>query len=76
MPPTFAFRFWEPVYYLDPEPFPHSKEKKGYWVGMAENIGDALTYWIIPEENGRLLKKPAPRSVVRSATDPIRENRR
>ena len=40
-----AFRFWEQVYYLDPEEsFPNSKEKKGYWVGTTENIGDALTY--------------------------------
>ena len=71
-----AFRFWEPVYYLDPEEsFPHSKEKKGYWVGTAENVGDALTYWIIPEEEGRL-RKPIARSVVRSASDPKLENRR
>ena len=71
-----AFRFWEEVYYLDPEEsFPNSKEKKGYWVGTTENIGDALTYWIVPEEEGRL-RKPIARSVVRSVSDPIRENRR
>ena len=72
-----AFRFWEPVYYLDAEEaFPHSKEKKGYWAGTTTNIGDALTYWIVPENEQMSLCQPIPRSVVRSAADPVRENRR
>ncbi len=45
-------------------------------MGTAENVGNALTYWIIPEENGRLLRRPIARSIVRSAADPIRENGR
>ena len=43
------FYFYEPVMYLDTnEPsFPHSKELFGHWVGIAENVGDALTYKIL-----------------------------
>jgi hypothetical protein len=59
------FRWWEPVYYLDDDgSFPSdSKEKLGRWVGVAENVGDALTWWILTEDT----KKVIPRSVVRSA---------
>jgi len=43
------YYFYQPVLFLDTNKpaFPKSKELLGYWVGMAENIGDALTYWII-----------------------------
>jgi hypothetical protein len=61
------FRWWEPVYYLDDDGhFPSdSKEKLGRWVGVAENIGDALTWWILTDDTKRVI----PRSVVRSALD-------
>jgi hypothetical protein len=39
-----SFHFYEPIYYLDvEEPTPLSKEKAGYWLGVADNVGDALT---------------------------------
>ena len=45
------FTFWEPVYYLDPGDelsFPSSPhEKLGRFVGIAENVGDALTFKIL-----------------------------
>jgi hypothetical protein len=61
------FRWWEPVYYLDDDgQFPSdSKEKSGCWVGVAENIGDALTWLILTDDTKRVI----PRSVVRSALD-------
>lgn len=61
------FRWWEPVYYLDDDgQFPaDSKEKSGRWVGVAENVGDALTWWILTDDT----KQVIPRSVVRSALD-------
>ena len=50
------FTFWQRVLYLDhEEPWPHSKERPGYWVGVAHNIGDALTYWIYDDQAKRLL---------------------
>ena len=38
-----AFKFYEPVYYLEYESFPRSTEKFGYWVGRSLNTGDVLT---------------------------------
>ena len=50
------FTFWEPVLYLDHEQsFPDSRERSGYWVGVAHNIGDALTFWILDDQTNQLL---------------------
>ena len=58
------FTFYQKVFYLDhEETFPSSKERAGRWVGLAKNIGDALTCWILDEQSKRLLA----RSVVRPA---------
>jgi hypothetical protein len=47
------FYFYQPVFYLDTNKpaFPKSKELLGHWVGLTENVGDALTYWILTTEN-------------------------
>ena len=56
------FTFWQPILYLDHESnWPSSKERSGRWVGVAHNIGDALTFWILDDQNKQLLA----RSVVR-----------
>ena len=46
------FYFYKPVMYLDTNgpSFPQSKELFGHWVGIAENVGDALTYKILTPE--------------------------
>ena len=63
------FTFWQRVLYLDhEESFPHSKERTGYWVGVADNVGDSLTYWIYDDQAKRLFA----RSVVR----PFNNNKR
>ena len=65
------FSFWEPVYYrVNPnEPssnFPStSNEKKGYWVGFSDNVGDKLTWKILAEDT----KHSIFRSAVRSANN-------
>ena len=42
------FSFWEKVFYLDPtEKYPSSREKSGRFLGIATNIGDPLTYYIL-----------------------------
>lgn len=42
------FSFLQPVLYLDHEEvWPASRERTGRWVGVTENIGDQLTYWIL-----------------------------
>eukprot|EP00957_Ditylum_brightwellii_P185338 14112436-Ditylum_brightwellii.AAC.1 len=43
------YHFFQPIYYSDEESFPKSKERFGYWLGIAENKGDTLTYWILAD---------------------------
>jgi hypothetical protein len=54
------------MYYLViEEQTPFSKEKSGYWLGMAHNVGDALTYHILTDETQTVIQ----RSVIRSRND-------
>ena len=67
------FHFWESIYYkhINAE-FPHdSNEKIGRFVGVADNVGHALTYKILSDENTILY-----RSKIRSATKTDVKNRR
>jgi hypothetical protein len=60
----------EPVLYLDPFSTFQSKEtteSTGYYVGFADNVGDALTLTILKIDLVTLLH----RSVVRSAANAI-----
>ena len=67
------YAFYEKVYYYDPQQrFPNTKEATGWFVGVAENIGDALCYKILAEDNKTILH----RSVVRPARDESRPNHR
>jgi len=47
------FYFYQPVFFLDTNKpsFPKSKELFGHWVGIADNVGDALTYLILAPNN-------------------------
>jgi hypothetical protein len=47
--PMLYFSFYEPVYYLvDETTFPsESKELRGRWVGVSENVGHFMTYQIL-----------------------------
>ena len=31
--------------------FPNAEDRLGHWLGVAENKGDALTYWILADNN-------------------------
>jgi hypothetical protein len=67
------FYFLQPVLYNDSDvPFPTSKEKAGYWVGVAEHCGDALTWQILTADTNQVIK----RSVVRPDNDPQSANLR
>jgi hypothetical protein len=72
--PLLHYRWWEPVYYYDDDAkFPsESREKRGRWCGVAENIGDVLTYYILTEDTGQVIAK----SVIKSALDPQNINYR
>jgi hypothetical protein len=65
--------FWEPVYYNPHyDGFPSSpNEELGRWVGVAPNVGDALTFKILSPANKVIF-----RSVIRSALDPSLRHKR
>jgi hypothetical protein len=45
------FYWFEPVLYLDPvSKFPETTERPGYFVGFADNVGDALTFKILKND--------------------------
>jgi hypothetical protein len=50
------FTFWQPVLYLDHEAeWPSSKERSGRWIGLAQRIGDLLTFWILDDQSKLIL---------------------
>ena len=58
------FHWYKKVYYHDPvASFPESKEKLGRFVGIAEHVGDTLTYKILTEDSNQVIC----RLVVQSA---------
>ena len=69
------FSFYEPVYYRidSSEPdlnFPSSSnEKKGYWVGFADNQGDSLTWRILTEDTQKIIIHSGARSALRTTTN-------
>jgi hypothetical protein len=52
--------------------FPDTTERAGYFVGFADNVGDALTFKILKRDLVTVLH----RIVVRSAVDASHRNRR
>ena len=68
------FSFYEPVYYRidSSEPdlnFPSSSnEKKGYWVGFADNQGDSLTWRILTEDTQKIIRSGV-QSALRTTTN-------
>ena len=65
------FYFYQPVMYLNTNmpKFPHSKELFGYWVGVAENVGDALIYQVLTPDF-----KVITRSTLSPANQPGHQN--
>jgi hypothetical protein len=70
--PLLYFSFYELVYYLvDETTFPsESKELRGRWVGVSENVGHFMTYKILTDDTRRNIH----RSNIRSAADPNARN--
>ena len=62
------FHFWEQVLYAVDNQFPsESPEKSGRWVGIVENVGDALTYAILTDDTQKVILRSAvrPRNDIR-----------
>lgn len=69
-----CFRFYQPVYYkLDDRDFPsESTERLGYFVGIAENVGHALTFKVLTDDTKKIIY----RSRIRTALNPGERNLR
>ena len=69
------FSFYEPVYYridfseLDLNFPSSSNEKKGYWVGFANNQGDSFTWRILTEDTQKTIIRSGVRSALRTTTN-------
>ena len=65
------FLFYFTVYYRIPDlTFPSSSnEKKGYWVGFADNQGDRLTWRILTEDTQEIIIRSGVQSALRITTN-------
>jgi hypothetical protein len=72
--PMLYFSFYKPAYYLvDETTFPsESKELRGRWVGVSENVGHFMTYKILTDDTHRIIHH----SNICSAADPNARNLR
>jgi hypothetical protein len=70
--PMLYFLFYKPVYYLvDETTFPsESKELRGRWVGVSQNVGHFMTYKILMDDTHRIIH----RSNIRLPADPNARN--
>jgi hypothetical protein len=58
-------------YHDDDSPFPSaSKECRGRWVGISENVGNFMTFKILTDDTHKIIY----RSNLRSARDPNAQN--
>jgi len=45
------FLFWECIYYYDDQgKYSSTKQKAARWVGVANNVGDKMTFWLITKD--------------------------
>ena len=63
------YTLWQPVLFLDHEAvWPATNERSGRWLGVADNIGDALTFWVLDDQS----KQVYARSVIKPLHHNIR----
>ena len=71
--PYLLFQFYQKVYFLNAqEKFPSTKECAGQWLGVCENVGDLLTFWILTDDTEVVIA----RSVMRPADVDKTSNKR
>jgi hypothetical protein len=72
--PLLQFEWYEPIYYREEEAeFPSTSiERFGWFVGIAENVGHALTFMVLANDTQKILY----RSVIRTGKDPSTANLR
>ena len=68
--PNGVFRWYEPIYYYEPE-FPSgSRERRGRFLGIAESVGHHMTFKILTDDTQKVIH----RSTIRSALNPQDRN--
>jgi hypothetical protein len=72
--PIFCYSWYQPVYYkVDDSDFPSkTREERGHFVGIAENVGHAMTFKILTDDTNKVVNW----SNVRSAGLPLEHNLR
>ena len=70
--PLLRFHWYQPVFYnVDDASFPsQSREALGYFVGIAQHCGHAMTFKVLTDDTKRIIL----RSQVRPADDPTKPN--
>ena len=58
------FWFWEPIYFKIDEDDNLSKEAFGHWLGVAHNVGDALTYYVLAEKTKHVICRSAGKCMI------------
>jgi len=43
------FEWFQPIWYFKPCEFPHQNKLVAHWIGIANHVGQALCYWILPK---------------------------
>ena len=57
--PLLRFYWWEPIYFkIDDASFPSdSHEKRGHFVGISRNVGDAMTYKVLCDKSLKVIHR-------------------
>ena len=72
--PLLAFAWWEPVYYkVDDSSFPSdTREKRGRFVGIAENVGHRMTFKVLTDDTNQVICRSNLRSALDSSSSNLR----
>ena len=72
--PLLCFEWWEPVYYKAyDQGFPSdSREERGRFVGVAENVGHVMTFKILTDDTKRVVYRSNVRSARKEGSSNIR----
>jgi len=73
--PMLSFYFWEPVYYLNlsDDSYPSAtKEKLVWFVGIAESVGDVMTYKVLTDDTKKIIYHSTVHSALVSSEHNLR----
>ena len=63
--PLLRFCWYEPVYYnIDDEHSSETREKRGYFIGIAGNVGHSMTYKALIDDTHKIICRSNIRSIL------------